>query len=121
MALMQFGLAIPQGAASQMVSLGLVVLVLGMALAGFRKAHRAETWSWSKFALTLGFLAILIVIVTAPVVLMNPNGPHFFPVYVATWVVALALMVAFIFWARRWKFPNSRSSLETDRNQPPPR
>jgi hypothetical protein len=52
---------------------------------------------------------------------MNPNGPHFFPVYIATWVVALALMVAFIFWARRWKFPNSRSSLETDRNQPPPR
>jgi uncharacterized membrane protein len=101
--------------------LGFVVLIVCMAVAGIRKAQQADTWSWSKFALTLGFLALLGAIVTAPVLLMNPNGPHFFPVYIAAWVVALGLMVGFIIQARRWKLPDGRTSLEANRNQPLPR
>jgi hypothetical protein len=52
---------------------------------------------------------------------MNPNGPHFFAVYIAAWVVALGLMVGFIIQARRWKLPDGRTSLEANRNQPLPR
>jgi len=104
-----------------MVWLGLVILVVAMAVAGIRKAQRAGMWSWSKFAFTLGFLALLGAIVTAPVLLMNMNGRYFWPVYAAAWVVALGLVVGFIIQARRWKFPDARTSLDANRNQPPPR
>jgi len=55
--------------------LGFVVLVLVMAFAGFRKAQRAGTWSWSKFFLALGFIATIFAIVSAPLVLMNKAAP----------------------------------------------
>ena len=87
--------------------LGFVVLILVMAFAGFRKAQRAGTWSWSKFFLTLGFIAVVCAIVTAPVMLMNMSSPFFWPVYGAGWAVALGLIVWFIIQARHWKFPGS--------------
>ncbi|MGO9323038.1 MAG: hypothetical protein ACLP07_00630 [Terracidiphilus sp.] len=101
--------------------LGFVVLVLVMAFAGFRKAQRAGIWSWSKFFLTLGFIATIFAIVSAPLVLMNKSSPFFWPVYGAGWVVALGLMVWFIIHARHWKFPGTRTTLEADRDPPPPR
>jgi hypothetical protein len=52
---------------------------------------------------------------------MNPNGPHFLSVYIAAWIVGLGLLAGFIIQARRWKLPDSRTSLEANRNQPPPR
>jgi hypothetical protein len=105
-----------------MFSLGIVVLVLVMAFAGFRKAQRAGTWSWSKFFLTIGFIAAVCVIVTAPVMLMNMSSPYFWWVYGAGWVIALGLMVWFIIKARHWKFSGTRSSLEAgSEQQPPPR
>lgn len=100
--------------------LGFVVFVLYMAVAGIRKAQRAGTWSWSKFALTLGFMAVIIAIVTAPVLLMNVNSRFFWPVYIAGWVAALGLMIWFIIKARHWKLPGTRASLEADRGQEPP-
>ncbi len=103
-----------------MFSLGIVVLVLVMAFAGFRKAQRTGTWSWSKFFLTLGFIAVVCAIVTAPLVLMNMSSPFFWWVYGAGWVVALGLMVCFIVRARRWKFPGTKTSLEDESNQQPP-
>jgi hypothetical protein len=100
--------------------LGFVVLVLVMAFAGFRKAQRAGTWSWSKFFLTLGFIAVVCAIVTAPLLLMNMRSRFFWPVYGAGWVVGLGLMVWFIK-ARHWKLPAGKASLEADRApQPPP-
>jgi hypothetical protein len=102
-----------------MFSLGLVLLVLCMALAGFNKARRSGTWRWSKFALTLSFLAVVIVIVTVPIFLMNQNSPYFLPVYLGLWGLSLALIIAFAFWARTWKLTGARASVETDRNQPP--
>jgi hypothetical protein len=101
--------------------LGFVVLVLVMAFAGIRKAQRAGMWSWSKFFLTLGFLAVVSTIVTVPAMVMNMNSPFFWPVYGAGWVVALGLIVWFIVQARSWKFPGTSTSLETDRDPPPPR
>jgi hypothetical protein len=92
-----------------------------MAFAGYRKAQRAGAWSWSKFFITIGFLAIVCVIVTLPAMLMNMSSPFFWPVYGAGWAVALGLFVWFIIQARHWKLPNSRSAAETDRDQPPPR
>jgi hypothetical protein len=101
--------------------LGFVVLVLVMAFAGFRKAQRAGTWSWSKFFLTLGFIAVVCAIVTAPLLLMNMRSRFFWPVYGAGWVVGLGLMVWFIIQARHWKLPAGKASLEADRApQPPP-
>ena len=101
--------------------LGFVVLVLVMALAGIRKARRAGMWSWSKFFLTLGFLAVVSAVVTVPAMLINIGSPFFWPVYGAGWVVALGLIVWFIIWARRWKFPAANASPKTDRDQQPPR
>lgn len=104
--------------------LGFVVLILVMAIAGMRKAQRNGTWSWSKFALTLGFMAIVCAIITAPVIFMNMNSRYFWPVYAFAWAVALGLMVWFILQARRWKLPDGRTSLQADqndRNQQPPR
>ncbi len=100
--------------------LGLVGLILVMAFAGFRKAQRAGTWSWSKFFLTLGFIAVICAIVTAPLVLMNMDSPYFWWVYGAGWVIALGLMVWFIIQARHWKFPTGNASLKADHDQKPP-
>jgi len=100
--------------------LGFVVLVLVMAVAGIRRAQRAGTWSWSKFALTLGFLAVISAMVTVPAMLINVNSPFFWPVYGVGWVVALGLIVWFIIKARRWKFPNAKPSLKAGRDQQPP-
>ena len=96
-----------------MAWLGIVLLVFTMAVAGVRKAQRAGAWSWSKFALTLGFMAVFCAIIAAPL-LMNTNSRYFWWVYGAAWVVALGLMVCFIIWARHWKLTNNRN------NQQPP-
>ncbi len=104
-----------------MFSLGLVVLVLVMAFAGYRKAQRAGMWSWSKFFLTIGFILGVSAIVTVPAMLMNMSSPYFWWVYGAGWAVAVGLFVWFIMQARKWKFPGTGTSSEAKRDQPPPR
>ena len=94
-----------------------VVLTVTMAFAGIRSAQKAGVWSWSKFALTLGFLALQCVIVTVPAMLMNMKSWYFWWVYAAGWVVAVGNFVWFILWARHWKLGNNKSTLETDREQ----
>jgi hypothetical protein len=98
-----------------MLSLGIVVLVLWIAVAGMRKAQRNGTWRWSKFALTLGFMAIVCAIISAPIIFMNMSSRYFWPVYGVAWAVALGLMVWYIIQARHWKLPDNRN------NQQPPR
>lgn len=73
-----------------------------------------------KVFFTLGFAAVVCTIISAPVLLMNMNSPFFWPVYAASWVVAIILFVWYIIKARRWKLPNGRTSLEADRDQQPP-
>jgi branched-subunit amino acid permease len=96
-----------------------VALTVTMAVSGIRRAQRAGQWSWSKFAFTLVFLALVSAIVTAPVLLMDMNGRYFWPVYIAAWIVALLLFVWFILMARRWKLPGGKTSLEANREQSP--
>ncbi len=92
-----------------------VVLILFVGFAGMRRAQRAGNWSWSKFALTLGFMAVVCGIITAPVVMMDMNNRYFWPVYGFAWAVALGLMIGYIIWARSWKIPANKD------NQQPPR
>ena len=98
-----------------MFSIALAVLVLVMAVAGMRKAQRNGTWRWSKFLLTLGFMAIVCTIITLPLVFMDMNSRYFWPVYGVAWAVALGLMVWYIIWARHWNLTDNKT------NQDPPR
>jgi hypothetical protein len=94
-----------------------VILTIVMAIAGIRRAQRAGLWSWSKFAFTLGFAALEVAIVTAPLALIDLKSRYFWLVYGAAWVVAAGNFVWFIIEARRWKLPNGKTSLEADREQ----
>jgi hypothetical protein len=86
------------------------LIVLGIILfMRIRAEQRAGRWIWSKFFFSLGFGALECVIISAPVLLMNTNSRFFWPVYIASWVVAIALFVKFILMARKWKFPNART------------
>jgi hypothetical protein len=98
----------------------LIIMVVGRV----RREQQLGRWSWSKFAFTLGFAGLECVIITAPLVMMDMNNPHFWPIYIFAWVAAAGLLVWFIIEARRWKLPDGRTSLEADRDnqlQPPPR
>jgi hypothetical protein len=101
-----------------LIVLGIIVFMR------IRAEQRAGRWSWSKFFFSLGFGALECVIITAPL-LMNMNSRFFWPAYGAAWVVAIALFVKFILIARKWKFPDTRTSTQAapnDRNnQQPPR
>ena len=96
-----------------------VVLQGVMILSGIRREQRAGKWSWSKFVFALGFAVLEVFVVSAPLVLMDMNSPHFWPVYIAAWIVAALNFVWFIMVARRWKLPDGRTSLEADHEQPP--
>ncbi len=93
-----------------------LLFMVFVVVSGIRRAQRAGLWSWSKFAFSLGFAAFMCLLVTSPLIFMNANSPHFIPVYIATWVVALGFFVWFIIVARRWKLPDGRTSLEADRD-----
>lgn len=84
---------------------------------GIRREQRAGMWSWSKFVFTIGFAGLEVLVVTAPLALMDLKDPHFWTVYGAAWVVAAGNFVWFIIVARRWKLPDGRTSLEADREQ----
>ncbi|HEY1805272.1 MAG TPA: hypothetical protein VGG45_12430 [Terracidiphilus sp.] len=100
--------------------LGFVVLVLVIAFVRYQKAQRAGLWSWSKFFLTLGFLGVVCLVVSLPLMLMNMKSPFFWPVYGAGWAVAVGMFVWFILQARKWKLPDGRTALKADRDQQPP-
>lgn len=100
------------------------LIVLGTVVTGIRVVHLARHLNWPKFSLSLGFGALECVIISAPVLLMNLLGRYFWPVYISSWVLAIALFVKFIFIARKWKFPDGHTSLQADqadRNQQRPR
>jgi hypothetical protein len=86
------------------------VIVFGIiAIMRIRAEQRAGRWSWSKFFFSLGFGALECAIITLPLLVMNMNSRFFWPVYIGSWVVAIALFVKFILIARKWKFPNART------------
>jgi len=94
------------------------VLLQGVIIwSGIRREQRAGLWSWSKFVFTIGFAGLEVLVVTAPILMMDLKNPHFWPVYSAAWIVAAGNFVWFIIVARRWKLPDGRTSLEADREQ----
>jgi hypothetical protein len=93
-----------------------LLLMVFVMVSSIRRAQRAGLWSWSKFAISLGFAAFMCLLVSAPLIFMNTSSRYFIPVYLATWVVALGLLVWFVIRARRWKLPDGRRSLEADRD-----
>lgn len=85
------------------------LVVLGIVVVGIRVEQIARRLNWSKFALTLGFMAVVCTIITLPLVLMDMNNPYFWPVYGFAWAVALGLMIWYIIWARSWKLSNNKN------------
>jgi hypothetical protein len=79
---------------------------------GIRQEQRAGLWSWSKFVFTLGFAALEIVILLAPLNLIGLKSPLFLPVFCAAGVVAALNFIWMIIVARRWKLPDGRTSLQ---------
>ena len=92
-----------------------VLMALYFAFVGYKRSKRAGLWSWSKFAFSLGFALIEVVIVTAPLLFLNLNSRFFWPVYGAAWAVAAVFFVLFIIKARQWKLPDGRTSLQAER------
>jgi hypothetical protein len=92
-----------------------VLMALFYAYTAYARAKRKGLWSWSKFFLTIGFILFEAALISAPLLVLNTNSPYFWPVYGASWVVAAALFVWFLIQARKWKFPNSKTSLEAER------
>ncbi|MFZ1940151.1 MAG: hypothetical protein WAU67_13700 [Terracidiphilus sp.] len=80
-----------------------MVLIVGyIGFSAYGRGKRAGIWSWSKFGITLGFAACVCSLVTAPILLIDMKSPYFLPVYIAIWVVALAGIVWFATYAKRW-------------------
>jgi hypothetical protein len=79
---------------------------------GIRQEQRAGLWSWSKFVFTLGFAALEIVILLAPINLIDLKSPRFVPAFCAAGVVAALNFIWMIIVARRWKLPDGRTSLQ---------
>ena len=93
-----------------------LLLTLFYGAQGYEQSKRDGTWSWSKFAFTLGFAAFACLVLIGPLVFLNLNSPAFWPVFIAAWVVVAVLFVLFIIMARRWKLPDGRTSLEAARD-----
>lgn len=96
-----------------------VVLQIYFMVRGIRSEQRAGLWSWSLFAFVMGFAALEVVIVTAPVVYFDLKGRFFLPVYIAAWVVAALNFIWMIITCRRWKLPEGRTNLQASRDQQP--
>jgi hypothetical protein len=96
-----------------------VVAQVVVIVSGIRQEQRAGLWSWSKFAFTIGFAVLEIVIMLAPIVYIDLKSPKFVPVFSAAAVVAALNFIWMIVVARRWKLPDGRTSLQTYRDEHP--
>ena len=102
-----------------MMWLAFAVLQVVVVIAGIRQEERAGLWSWSKFAFAFGFAGLEVVILIAPIALMDKTSPRFIPVFSACWVIAALNFIWMIIVARRWKLPDGRTSLEAYRDEHP--
>jgi len=83
------------------------LMVLFFGFQQYGQAKQDGTWQWPQFWLSLGFAGVICLLVTAPLLLIRMSSPYFVPVYIAAWVVALAAIVWFAIYMKRWK-PRSR-------------
>jgi hypothetical protein len=89
-----------------------VILQVSIIIAGIRQVQRANLWSWSKFFFALGFATLECVILIVPCYYIHDvHNRYFWPVYIASWIVAALNFAWFIIVARRWKFPDGATDL----------
>jgi hypothetical protein len=86
---------------------------------GIRQEQRAGLWSWSKFAFALAFAGLEVVIVLAPIYLIDLKSPRFLPAFCVAGVIAALNFIWMIIVARRWKLPDGRTSLQAYRDEYP--
>jgi hypothetical protein len=96
-----------------------VILQSVFIVASIRSEQRAGLWSWSKFAFALGFAALEVTILIAPIHFMDIEGRWFYPVWSCAWVAAALNFIWMIIVARRWKLPDGRTSLQAYRDTHP--
>jgi hypothetical protein len=73
-------------------------------VAGIRQARRAGTWSWSLFALVMGWAVLETLVVVIPLMYVDPHSRWFVPMLCAVGAIAVFNVVWMILVARRWKF-----------------
>ena len=94
-----------------------IVLQFTVIAAGIRREQRAGLWSWSKFVFAIGFTALEILIVSAPLYLIDITDPRFLWAFMGAWVVAALNFIWMIFVTRRWKLADGGTSLEAYRDE----
>jgi hypothetical protein len=93
-----------------------IILQLTVIVAGIRWDQRAGLWNWSKFFFAVGFAALEILIVSAPLYSIDIRDPRFLWAFMGAWVVAGLNFIWMILVVRRWKLADGRTSLEAYRN-----
>ena len=94
-----------------------VVLQFTVIAAGIRREGRAGLWSWSKFVFAIGFAALEILIVMAPLYFIDIRDPRFMRAFAAAWAIAALNFIWMILVARRWKLADGRTSLQAYRDE----
>jgi hypothetical protein len=81
-------------------------------VAGVRRDRQAGVWAWSKFAFTLAFAALECLLLIPPIVLLDPRGRLFGPIFASAGLIAALNFIWFIIACRRWRLPDGRTSLQ---------
>jgi hypothetical protein len=93
------------------------VLQFTVIAAGIRRERRVGLCSWSKFVFAIGFAALEILIVAAPLYFIDIRDPRFMRAFAAAWTIAALNFIWMIVVARRWKLADGRTSLEAYRDE----
>lgn len=68
---------------------------------GVRLQRRAGVWSWSMFALAMGFMVLEVLMLTLPLFLGAAGNRDFVPIWTAAWVLAGLNLIWFLAMCRR--------------------
>ena len=84
-----------------------ILMAAWIAYSSIQSARRSGTWKWSRFALTLGLAAVVCVVVTTPIFLIEWkllawDSPAIWPIFIGAWVVGFGAIIWFAIWAKRW-------------------
>jgi uncharacterized membrane protein YqjE len=96
-----------------------IVCQAAVIISGIRNEKRAGLWSGSKFVFSLGFAALELVILWAPLYFLDANSRWFVSAMTAVGILAALNFIWFIIVSRRWKLPDGRTSLQAYRDEHP--
>jgi len=95
------------------------LLQFAVIVTGIRQEQRAGLWSWSKFVFAIGFAALEVGILMAPLYFVGLKNPLFMPLFITASVIAGLNFIWMIIVCRRWKLPDGRTSLQAYRDEHP--